>query len=229
MKKITLAAALLLITSVSQAAMIQYKVTDYNGGSAQHGLWTNNDYTTDRYFSVVDGMTFTINDNNTASVADDVAHLRGMAVATGFNPDLYADIDLYFTGGLSSLSSPYVYKQEGGLPYASLTDAVFWTNVFGTIKIGGNTYDVARMVWNNGRRYTFQFGVGANAKNKTELGGSAWIQTCQDSSDLQGGSCMNSHHWDLNLAMIPTSVPAPSVLAMLLGAAGLLIARRRRV
>ncbi|NKB99340.1 MAG: PEP-CTERM sorting domain-containing protein [Pseudomonadales bacterium] len=172
------------------------------------------------------GMTFKVDDQGTASVADDVARLQGSAIATGHDPDKVAHIDLSFTGGMSSLSDPYVYKQEGGLSYANLVDPMFWSEVLGTITVDGTVHDVDRMVWNDHGKHTFQFGVGANSKNKNELGGSAWVQTCQDGA-ADGMSCMNSHHWDLNLAM--TKVPEPGTLGLLsLGLFGLLASRRKR-
>lgn len=62
----------------------------------------------------------------------------------------------------------------------------------------------------------FQFGIGADAKNKTEFGGSAWVNTSKTASG----------HWDLNVALV--SVPEPSVLALMgLGLFGLGISRRK--
>ena len=223
--------ATLTVAGAANAAIVVYDVMDYNGGTGGHGLWTNGEYITDNRFSIDPGTQFIVDDQGTASVADDVAQLVGTATATGFSPDLIAHIDLTITGGLATLDldNLHNYKMEQGLSYAALllNDPMFWTTVLGTITIGNDVYDVDRFVEENNKGYTFQFGEGANAKNTTELGGSAWIQTCMRGETVPGATaCMTSHHWDLNLAMV--RVPEPGSLGLLAaGLLGMLVRRKR--
>ncbi|MEM7564564.1 MAG: PEP-CTERM sorting domain-containing protein, partial [Pseudomonadota bacterium] len=198
------------LISNSHAALI-YQVSDtsvVNCTDSPHGLWTNNSVgggSCSNYFSI-SGL-FTV-DNSDA----DSDNWTGSLVATATNPqNVVANINLSFTGFLDALSAPYDYKQEGGAAYNAAT-MDFFTGVSGSIGILGTDYSIDSFV----NDYTFQFGLGANAKNASEYGGSGWIQ----------GPNLGSHHWDLNLTF--AKVPEPGIFALFgLGLLGLGLARRR--
>ena len=236
LSKVSTLIASLALSSVSLATVmtsnvVTYEVTNFNGGNGKHALWTNQDFSTDNTFTSNNDLFFSVYNQGTDDVSDDQAHLHGSTTATGFDPDVTAIIDLRFSGGLSALDfSQQHYKKEGGLSYSDLllNSPTFWTDVLGSIIIGDDVFDVDRHVVMNDKTFVFQFGVGANAKNKHELGGSSWVQTCKrDAGDEGADQCMESHHGDLNLAMRPVSVPEPGTVVLLAaGLAGLVVSRR---
>ena len=183
--------------------------TSVVNGDAPHGLWTSSDFA-HNYWDINSGTYFTIDDNGTpGTTVDDTATLIGSATnAKGDVADLY----LNFSGFLDSLdtANSHNYKVESGLPYDALT-MDFFESVSGTIEFAslGKTVTIDRMVEENGKDYTFQFGLGANAKSPTEFGGSAWIQS---SSSVPLANQIASHHWDLNLTLHETPEPATIVI-----------------
>lgn len=178
-----------LVTFSTQAAVV-YGVTNTSVtgcSGAPHGLWTNSDFgggSCSNNFSI-DG-TFTLHNDDA-----DSANWYGILEATAANPqNISAAINLTFSGFQDASAN---YKQENGAPYNAAT-MDFFTAVLGEIDISGTTYAIDSFVGS----YTFQYGEGANAKDKNEFGASAWIQ----SSD------MSSHHWDLNLTLSEVPLPA---------------------
>lgn len=236
MKLAVLASSILLgFASAAQAGVVaQYDITNFNGGSGPHGLWTNNTYDSaledafDNTFDI-NGL-FTINENNGSYTAD--------FVATAMNDNGWtAAIDLDLTV-FEERASNVTYKVEGGrslsdilstelsdeLAASTNLDVDFFTVLGGTITMTdayGSIIDSLQM--ENCCAPVFQFGVGANAKNKTEFGASAWIGV---DNGVAGGSG-KAGHWDLNVALA-SPVSEPGTLALLgLGVLGLAAARRR--
>ena len=191
----TMAAAMF---ATSAQAVVTYDVSSTsvtNCSGSPHGLWTNSEFggACGNFFDIQSGTQFTLF-NDAADKSTWTATLSGTAV----NPQSKtATIDLFFSG---FQETSVHYKQEGGVAYdpgADSPDLDFFTNVRGIINIDGTDFAIDRFVGD----YTFQFGMGGNAKSATELGGSAWIQ-----------GDFNSHHWDLNLKF--AEVPEPSTLAL---------------
>lgn len=188
------AMALCGIAAPASATLLVYKATDYMGGS--HGLWTNDLNTgTAKFYSFQNDMLFKI-DTNTG-----IATLTGTAKN---DLNTVAVLNLTFTTPLDALgASGFVYKQESGVAYNAATDSPdidFFTGGSGTITIGATNYALQADPFAGNT--VFQYGTGANAKNASEYGGSAWL--------LVNG---RSHHWDINFAL--TAVPEPATWAML--------------
>lgn len=211
MKRLIAAAALAttLSTAANATIVAQYEISNYNDGSAAHGLWTAGDYA-DNTFSIDSGM-FIIDE--TAGVT------TATLTATASNNSETAIIDLQ----LSDWADDYNYKVEGGLETSPGENAFadFFITMVGTIEIAGDIFTVENCP---ACGYAFQYGTGANAKNETEFGGSSWVQ-----NNTQTGY----EHWDLNLAFtsvpVPNSVPEPTALMLLgLGLAGIGIARKKQ-
>ena len=201
--------SLLLVASPASAATEIFEVTDYAGGS--HGLWTNDTFSKN-FFSFQNDVRFVVDrDNGT-----------GELTGTAINKDgLIADIVITLSGFLDSIdNTPFIYKKEGGIGYDPANDSPdldFFTNAVGSITIDGDVYDISTDPFRGNT--VFQFGVGASAKNKTQLGGSAWL-------NIDG----QKKHWDLNFAMSPVPEPA-TWLMMILGlglVGGALRAQTRR-
>lgn len=184
--------------------------TASGGGPAPHGLWTASDlYGTSgsgsNYYDIT-SMLFTQYDDGTASL-----------IGTATNPlASVANVELYFgtfRGAILDDSTQTdidnEYKQENGSGYSEV-DHDFYATVSGTITFGAEVVAINNYVNN----FSFQFGLGANAKSTTELGASAWIQDFDNGTNSSTG--MESHHWDLNLRFEPVSftgsVPEPASL-----------------
>ncbi len=206
LRKLALILASLAMVSSAQALQV-YNVTDtsvVNCSGASHGLWTNNDIgggSCSNYFSI--DATFTLF-NDDADTANWYAELIGSAT----NPQsVSADINLTFSTWSDALTSGQTYKKEGGAAYNPAT-MDFFADIEGIISIAGTDYLFGNMV----PGYTFQYGLGANAKDPNEFGGSAWIQSPN----------MTSGHWDLNLTLTPVPIPAAIWLfgSALMGFAG---------
>ncbi|PSW10756.1 PEP-CTERM sorting domain-containing protein [Photobacterium sanctipauli] len=216
---ITLLTTLSVTPSLAQAAVL-YKVSDaqVQRCGSSHGLWTNRDISGNRchnnYFSI-DGM-LTIN-NDSANQNDWTATLK--ATAMNLN-NLEATIDLTFKDFLETSNH---YVKEGGARYSKNDDAAsaynannlaapgssdidFFSSIMGTITIGNDVYEIDKYKL----PHTFQFGLGANAKNKNVFGASTWIQQTNGAADRT--TRMTSDHWDLNLNL--TAVPEPGSLAL---------------
>lgn len=217
-----LVVTLLVAFPFSANAVVVYDVSDTGKLGCKdrpHGLWTNKEFgdgnpngckAKANFFSIQDGTQFILY-NDSADSSDWYATLTGTA-QNGHGQ--IASIDLTFENYLDALIDPYKYKVEGGSSYNP--DAQdFFTDVNGSIDVYGNSYAITDFV----PGYTFQYGLGANAKRADEHGGSAWVQ----SADI------DSHHWDLNLKFEKASVPEPSILMlMLLGLVGLVGFRGRQ-
>jgi hypothetical protein len=203
----------------SNAAVI-YDVSStskVNCGTAKHGLWTNQDInggSCSNYFDIMGSLTI---DNSGLP-----SNWTAVIEATATNPQgLVATISLMLSGFEDVYTT---YKQEGGAVYSAAADSNdgilaapdnadidFFTMISGTIDIGSTSYVVNDMVG----EHAFQFGQGANAKDASEFGGSAWVQ----------GPTIGDH-WDLNLTF--AAVPEPATLVLFaLGLLGIGSVRRR--
>ncbi len=191
-----LAASTVICTSAS-AAEIVYNVSDFTGG--KHGLWTNkSDEGADRYYSIEDGTTFTVDtDTMTAVLAGTAKNASGTI----------AVLDLTFGGFLENLNgTSFTYKKENGVSYNAATDSPdidFYSTATGTITVGGNTFALNSTNPFAGG-HLFQIGTGANAKSVTDFGASSWLIVDGQQS-----------HWDINV-QLSAAVPEPATWAMLL-------------
>jgi len=221
--RILLTIALFVIAQTAAAVpmlVAQYKVsnaTDNNGNDIGHGLWTwkpGESKYKPNIFSIDDGTLFSIFDDNgtlTGSLVGSASQRTGS--------ELTAIFDVSFSGFAETHTD---YKVEHGIPYNPLSvdmngiladpfngDIDFFTMIEGTITIDNYDYN-ATFCCNP----VFQFGIGASAKNTSQFGGSAWL----DSSD--------KGHWDINLNFTP--VPEPTPIALLgLGVALIGVLKRR--
>ncbi len=209
MKKIIISAliAFFSMSVTAQAGIIaNYKVSNYNAGTAKHGLYTFGDFVPQEF--TIDAI-FTIFENNGVKTAT----LDGTLTNASHSGTINLDLDNW--------QDTFNYKVEGGANNGGV-NADYFVGISGEISIDGNPLLIANCV---ACGYAFQYGIGANAKNPTELGASAWIQ-----HENQTGT----QHWDLNLSFTdspvpPTSVPEPGVLILIsLGLFGLVLNTRRR-
>lgn len=221
---------------VANAGVIaSYEVTDYNGGTGGHGLWTQN-APKPNSFSIASG-TFQI-----LSSGASLTPSSGTLGFTAFNSGgLKAVADLTLTGWHDALTGSLLYKKESGRSYDPANQD-FFSGISGDIEIFDvasstliDTVSIGRYVHPSATSmHTFQYGLGANAKNPNEFGGSAWVQT--DASGITfDGTQGATHHWDLNLAFVSSpppppngSVPEPASLALWAAMAGLVCPMRRR-
>ncbi len=213
----------------------QYSATNFNSGSGPHGLWTNGAPTPNE-FSVQFG-TFTtsydtVNSNNNTAVLDFTAKNSA---------NNYAVVKLSLSGWLDSIAQSR-YKKESGAAWSSTLGSVqdyFETIVSGSVTFynnqadlnGNNPLETVNIGALDATYNTFQFGIGANAKNATELGGSAWIK--ETSSGITTTAFGNTSHWDLNLGfqLLSTTTVVPEPTSFVLFSTGLLALvplRRRR-
>lgn len=206
--KIIMATFALIGFSTAHANLIaEYDVSSTsveNCSNAPHGLWTN------RAFSGSCANFFDIS-GSFKQFSDGTATLN----ATAINPaGLMAVIRLSLSA-FNATTPIDGYKQEGGLAFDPV-NVDFYNAIKGTIEISSVTYEISFF------RHSFQFGLGANAKSKTEYGGSAWICPVAD--------CVGSQHWDLNLkfteSITTTNVNEPTGI-IALGLALVLLGRRR--
>lgn len=213
-----LASAFLVLLGISTAhagVIAQYEVSNYhnsNGTSAAHGLYT---------FGAYSPQTFTI--DALFTISEDIL---GVKTAT-----LNGTIDNQAgeTGTINLVLGDWqdvsAYKVEGGAP--NPVNADFFRDISGIIKIGTDTFSGIHTcsACDNNAGYSFQYGLGANAKNPNEIGASAWIQYGAKNGLPNSGQTGTSH-WDLNLAF--STVPEPGTLALLgLGLLGLGFNRRK--
>ena len=192
------------LATPASAATVVYNAVDYTGGN--HGLWTNN-YNpngTGVYYSFTD-MIYTFDTVTMVGV------LTGTATNAGGDT---AAINITF----SDFAETHKYKKENGIAYDEATDSPdidFLTSAVGTITIDGMVFNLSQNPFAGG--YAFQYGTGANAKNATDYGASAWLMTDE-----------NDRHWDLNFQLVG-GVPEPTTWALLiLGFAGIGGAMRRK-
>ncbi len=232
MKKLVKLAVLLAASyaTVSQAGIIEFDVSDADnnsGNSIGHGLYTFGKFGTgSASYSIQAGTKLTIDDKGTASNADDTATLTG----TAKNGTFEAEIDLFLSGFQETMN----YKVEQGKVYnsghdiddvrasAGNGDVDFFSSIQGTITINNVDFDIATCINcpNSTDLYGFQFGDGANAKNNSDFGASAWVGV--------GPNFDAPSHWDFNIKL--TAVPAPATLALFgLGLLTLAQQRKRRI
>ncbi len=227
MKKILIAAFLFASMSSAHAALIKYQVSDANnnsGNSIGHGLYTFGKNGTGAAAYSISVGEFIIDDQGTASSADDTGSLtfnasNGSKTAVG---------SLTFT----DFAETNAYKQEQGRAYTTADDLAalagpgnldvdFFESIAGTIDIDGTVFQIQQCVDcpDTSDPFGLQFGDGANAKSNSDFGGSAWIGV--------GPTFDKASHWDLNLTFTEMPVPAPSVL-MLFGLGLVALGRRSR-
>lgn len=213
-----------VVFSVSSTSVV-------NCGSAQHGLWTNNQSfgggSCPDYYDIQAGTTFTLNNEDVDS-SNWTGSLQGFAV----NPvGVLAEINL----SLSGFAETGNYKKEGGIAYSGGTDTPdidFFEEISGSIEFTVGSDDPFTYTVNAAdpvpMGLNFQWGPGANAKSASEYGGSVWLNMLNENGQAVGG------HFDLNLTfeVIETTteeIPEPGVLAILgLGLVSIGAMRRKR-
>jgi hypothetical protein len=224
MKKLIAATMMLCGAFAANAGistLAQYDVTDFNGGNGAHGLSTGSSFSNNQFG--IDFGKFTILDNNGTLSATFKAEATN---SHGFKAVI--DLDL---SEFEELTSNVQYKVENGKQESAIVenlsdlaselneDVDYFQVLSGTIEVfdAANISQGIRNMMNCCEPIVFQFGNGANAKNATEFGGSAWINTTQT----------NVGHWDINVAFNPTqSVSAPATFA-LVSLTGFVLLRRR--
>jgi len=176
--------------------IVEYDLSNFDGGTGKHGLTTSQSFT-ENNFNILSGM-FVVSDLN--------GLISGVLTAKTVNSQGFMGIvNLTLTGFEESANtSNLMYKQEFGKLEASIVDESnqlaasnnsdidFFMFLAGTIDIfDENNILVETREMMNCCEPVFQFGNGANAKNPTEFGASAWIN---DSKEMDG-------HWDINVAL----------------------------
>lgn len=220
------------LSGVAQASQVYFiqSTSVVNCGGAAHGLWTGQQNFTNgtcgNYYDI--GGTFTLNNDDASP-----ANWSGSIVATAVNPQgAIATVNI----SLTDFAENAQYKTENGASYNGSTDTAdapdlinedidFFQTIMGTIAIDDGSSTTVYDVDGPAGGYSFQWGVGGNAKHPNEFGGSAWLLMSQGGSPVPG-------HWDLNLAFSnpPTSteVSEPGMIAVFgLGLVGLGAIRRR--
>ena len=163
-KLLTIVFFVIAASSTAQAGVIAtYDVINFNNGSAAHGLYTFGSYSP-QVFNI--DAVFTVSENG-GSVK--TAALVGTVWNSGNNGTINMNFwDWQDTGP---------YKQESGAAGGGLAsgDADFFSQMDGTITIGTDVYSGIQScaACDGNAGYGSQYGLGANAKNATELGASA--------------------------------------------------------
>ncbi len=206
MKKLIISVLIAYISiCTAQAGIVsQYKVSNYNSGAADHGLYTFGDYKPQAF--TIDAL-FTVFDTN----GDITATLDGTLSNVNHNGTINLDFDDW--------RDNFAYKVEGGANNGGI-NADYFVDISGTIGIGTDVYQISNCV---ACGYAFQYGLGANAKNPNEVGASAWIQHAGQTG---------TQHWDLNLGfegpLPPTEVSEPGILILIsLGLIGFVLNKRK--
>lgn len=193
------AIALCAASAPAAAEIITYKASNYQGG--QHGLYTSNlSGVKSPYFSFQNDVWFSVNTmTNTATLTGTAINSFGKV----------AVLNISLGNPLGSISGTgFVYKGGGG-GYNAATDTPninFYSSGSGTITVDGTVFNLQSDPFAG--QTVFQYGKGANDKNATEFGGSAWLLLNEVRND----------HWDINFALTP--VPEPSTWALMIVGVG---------
>lgn len=234
-----LSLSVLLVSMGAQAIIINYNVHDANnnsGNTTGHGLYTfGKDSTGSAKYSIQSGTVFSINtESETATLIGSAVNSQGLTAIINLNFSNLVETNAYKTESGASYN-PAINDIANVLAGAGNGDIDFFQTISGVITINGFTSgDSSRQFAistctdcpNVNQQFGLQFGDGANAKNNSEFGGSAWVGV--------GDTPNKASHWDLNLRFTPglstsVAVTEPSIIALFTMALFGLIFNRRRI
>ena len=198
-------------------------MTDFAGPPGGHGLYMNDDK---YYFDP--GAMFTVSDDGAGKLTGELTGTArdadgGFDVFLTF--DDFRDWDAQTGAGLGAKGA-----SNGDETTWTFMDLIPVSTLTGIGDQAGNHYDLIMKPQNG--IYTFQYGVGANDKQKNVLGMSGWFYTAGDGLEGTGSPCANTTTsgdggsvCDFNLQL--EGVPLPAGAWLLLTGIGAIGAARR--
>jgi hypothetical protein len=202
----------LLFSNIANASIInQWSVSNAAGNcnGGPHGLWTNDSNyggNCGNFFGFQTNSFLTEFDDGTATLLATAKNQAGVTAVIDINYSLLQN-HTDFTGTIK------------GEQLGDETSWGFYTLAEGSITINNNIYTL----WGDGLAGDTSLQIGDGANDKTSIfGASSWL-------NIQDSDQKTLSHWDLNMELTATTVPEPSILALLaLGLVGIGFARKSK-